>query len=159
MPNAQTNPLNHFDSFWKMAKCLTQPKFPLCSAWFLCLAWPGFEGIFNKLFSKFLQPIPTNQCHVKCLKLAQSLNKIDNFWIQIKSCFHFAGVTEERSDKFNDMYYQKPTWFARKYVYHDTQVRIKKEMIRNINIGVIIGYLVFMSRHHHSCQDNYKVEI
>ena len=34
-----------------------------------------------------------------------------------------AGVTTERSDKFNDMYYQKPSWFARKYVYHDTKVR------------------------------------
>ena len=33
----------------------------------------------------------------------------------------FPGVTTERSDKFNDMYYQKPTWFARKYTYHDKQ--------------------------------------
>ena len=33
----------------------------------------------------------------------------------------FSGVTTERSDKFNDMYYQKPTWFARKYTYHDAQ--------------------------------------
>jgi len=39
-----------------------------------------------------------------------------------KHASHLAvGVTEERSDKFNDMYYQKPSWFARKYVYHDTQ--------------------------------------
>jgi len=39
-----------------------------------------------------------------------------------KHASHLAiGVTTERSDKFNDMYYQKPSWFARKYVYHDTQ--------------------------------------
>ena len=30
------------------------------------------------------------------------------------------GVGPERCDKFHDMYYQRPTWFARKYVYHDT---------------------------------------
>ena len=39
----------------------------------------------------------------------------------------FAGVTTERSDKFNDMYYQKPSWFARKYVYHDTKVRCQDD--------------------------------
>lgn len=39
-----------------------------------------------------------------------------------KHASHLAvGISEERTDKFNDMYYQRPTWFARKYVYHDTQ--------------------------------------
>jgi len=39
-----------------------------------------------------------------------------------KHASHLAvGVSQERNNKFNDMYYQKPTWFARKYVYHDTQ--------------------------------------
>jgi len=39
-----------------------------------------------------------------------------------KHASHLAvGITDERTDKFNDMYYQRPTWFARKYVYHDTQ--------------------------------------
>jgi len=35
---------------------------------------------------------------------------------------HLAvGVTQERGDKFNDMYFNRPSWFTRKYVYHDTQ--------------------------------------
>jgi len=39
-----------------------------------------------------------------------------------KHASHLAvGVNQARSDKFNDMYYNKPTWFTRKYVYHDTQ--------------------------------------
>lgn len=38
-----------------------------------------------------------------------------------KHASHLAiGITQERTNKFNDMYYQRPTWFARKYVYHDT---------------------------------------
>ena len=38
-----------------------------------------------------------------------------------KHASHLAvGVGPERCDKFHDMYYQRPTWFARKYVYHDT---------------------------------------
>jgi len=39
-----------------------------------------------------------------------------------KLASHLAvGVSEERTDKFNDMYYNRPTWFTRKYVYHDRQ--------------------------------------
>ena len=52
-----------------------------------------------------------------------------------------AGVTTERSDKFNDMYYQKPSWFARKYVYHDTKVRLCPE-VRMIMINDVTVFAV-----------------
>lgn len=39
-----------------------------------------------------------------------------------KLASHLAvGVSQERTDKFNDMYYNKQSWFCRKYVYHDKQ--------------------------------------
>ena len=41
------------------------------------------------------------------------------FWNIILLIWVLLGVSSERCDKFNDMYYQKPSWFARKYVYHD----------------------------------------
>ena len=53
-------------------------------------------------------------------------------------------MTTERSDKFNDMYYQKPSWFARKYVYHDTKVRLCPEVRMTASTGMII--IVFTVR-------------
>ena len=56
-----------------------------------------------------------------------------------------AGVTTERSDKFNDMYYQKPSWFARKYVYHDTKVRCP-------DVRMPAGMIMINASHHVYCQ-------
>ena len=57
-----------------------------------------------------------------------------------------AGVTTERSDKFNDMYYQKPSWFARKYVYHDTKVRLCPEVRMSTGMIMINDVTVFAVR-------------
>ena len=57
-----------------------------------------------------------------------------------------AGVTTERSDKFNDMYYQKPSWFARKYVYHDTKVRLCPEVRMSTGMIMINDVTVFAIR-------------
>ena len=50
-------------------------------------------------------------------------------------------MTTERSDKFNDMYYQKPSWFARKYVYHDTKVRCP-------DVRMPAGMIMINASHH-----------
>ncbi|XP_023345876.1 uncharacterized protein LOC111714894 [Eurytemora carolleeae] len=39
-----------------------------------------------------------------------------------KLASHLAvGISQEKSDKFIDMYYNHDTWFTRKYVYHDSK--------------------------------------